>query len=223
MRDQFANPVTAVQTVSFSVTAREGSIASATAPTGSNGSVNAPAWRLGKSAVLQTLHVSLASIPALDISAIVATAYKIDVRFFGPTMTALQQALFINAAHRLEGIVTGDVLDAQAGPCLYRNVAAAGQPAKYMPAAGVMQFDAADINTLAGSGSLQEVIMHEMLHVLGVGVLWEDRGQLSGKGTTDPRHTGALTRQGCVAVSGTVTCAISVPVEATGSETWATP
>jgi hypothetical protein len=52
--------------------------------------------------------------------------------------------------------------------------------------------------------------------VLGFGVIWEDRALLTGKDTPDPRFTGAAARAGCVAVGGTVTCAQSVPVEATG-------
>ncbi len=104
----------------------------------------------------------------------------------------------------------GKVL-AQAGPCFIRGTATGDQTA-----VGTMQFDSADLGTLSGAGSLQEVITHEMMHVVGVGTLWEDRGQLIGAGTPDPRYTGTQGRQGCVAVGGTVSCAASVPVENDG-------
>jgi hypothetical protein len=248
------------QIVTFS-TIDGGGILDAFADTSdANGTVTVPPWRLGKLAVAQTVRATLGALPPLNISAVVTTFYRIDVRFFGTSMTAQQQALFTNAARRIEGFVTGDVIDAQAtnvdiatpcnmpgqpqmneliddvvifasiqdidgqgkilaqaGPCLYRDVAPAGSAVKqFMPAVGTMQFDAADINTLTGGGSLQEVITHEMLHVLGFGVLWRDRQLLAGDGTSDPRFTGAQARQGCQAASGTVTCAATVPVEGTG-------
>lgn len=255
VQDAQGHPI-ANQTITLTVTAGGGSLTSTSATSDANGTVTLPTWKLGKAATPQTVTATLNNI-TLQINATVTTLYSIVVRFFGDPMDAAQQALFTNAASRISGFITGDVIDAnaqnldltpcglnnqqlnelvddvviyasiqqidgpgkilaQAGPCYYRNAAPAGQPQQFMPAVGSMQFDAADINTLAGAGSLQEVITHEMLHVLGFGVLWEDRGILAGKDTPDPRYTGAQGRQGCVSVSGTVTCATSVPVEATG-------
>jgi hypothetical protein len=37
---------------------------------------------------------------------------------------------------------------------------------------GVMSFDSADIGSLESNGSLQNVILHEMAHVIGIGSLW---------------------------------------------------
>ncbi len=56
----------------------------------------------------------------------------------------------------------------QAGPCYMRN--------SLLPIAGVMRFDTADLDGLATSGSLDETIIHEMGHVLGIGTLWERKG-----------------------------------------------
>ena len=39
---------------------------------------------------------------------------------------------------------------------------------------GAMTFDTADLNNLELSGSLQDVILHEMAHVLGFGTLWNE-------------------------------------------------
>lgn len=247
------------QTVNFIVTAGGGSLSALTAVSDANGIVTVPSWKLGKSASAQTVTATVSTTSVtLAINAAVSTNYAIVVRFFGNPMTAAQQALFTNAAARISGFLTGDIIDAnaqnvdvaqcgvsgqpplneviddiliyasiqdidgpgkilaQAGPCLGRP---GGTQNQFMPAVGSMQFDAADIDNLSGAGSLQEVITHEMLHVLGFGVLWDDppnRAYLTGRDTPDPRYIGPQGRQGCLASSGTVTCATSVPVEATG-------
>ena len=53
-----------------------------------------------------------------------------------------------------------------AGPCYVRS-------ASYLPFVGRMRFDEADMDRLAASGSLENVILHEMGHVLGIGTLWD--------------------------------------------------
>ncbi|MEK7402992.1 MAG: leishmanolysin-related zinc metalloendopeptidase [Gemmatimonadota bacterium] len=99
---------------------------------------------------------------------------------------------------------------ASAGPCFVR------QPGN-TPILGVMSFDLADINSLSGNGSLQEVITHEMLHVVGLGSLWGScsvcRNFIDGAGTIDPQYNASLARVGCVATGGTVSCATKVPAE----------
>jgi len=248
--------------VTFAVTSGFGALSKVVDTSDASGVVEVTGWTLGKSALPQKVTATVTGSPTvtLDVLANVQTSYNIEVRFFGPTMTPVQQALFTNAAARLEGIIIGDVINAdargqnidlatscnvsgqppfselvddviiyasirdidgpgkilaQAGPCLTRDAGTTGNPMP-MPAVGEMQFDAADINNLTGAGSLQEVITHEMSHVLGFGTLWEDRGLVSGSGTSDPRYTGAAGKQGCVDIGGTVSCALSVPLENTG-------
>ena len=60
---------------------------------------------------------------------------------------------------------------ALAGPCLVRN-------SNNTPVIGGMTFDIADLPRLESSGQLEEVILHEMGHVLGIGALWELAGLL---------------------------------------------
>jgi hypothetical protein len=73
----------------------------------------------------------------------------------------------------------------QAGPCLDRS-------ANKLTAYGIMRFDSADIAWLEASGQLDEVIFHEMGHVLGIGTLWDyERSLLRDAGTEDPRFVGA--------------------------------
>lgn len=99
---------------------------------------------------------------------------------------------------------------ASAGPCFVR------QPGN-TPILGVMTFDLADINALSGSGSLQEVITHEMLHVVGLGSLWGSctvcRNFIDNPGTLDPLYNASQARASCVSVGGTASCATKVPAE----------
>jgi hypothetical protein len=73
----------------------------------------------------------------------------------------------------------------QSGPCQVR-------PGSLLPDIGYMQFDTADLEYLEGRGQLDEVVLHEMLHVLGFGywdILWPTL--IVGTGTPDPVFTGA--------------------------------
>jgi hypothetical protein len=84
---------------------------------------------------------------------------------------------------------------------------------------GAMELDVADLNAGLASGRSQEVVLHEMLHVLGLGTLWlfiPDTGQAAlvrDTGTFSPKFTGIKARQACQGMGGTVTCANFVPVE----------
>lgn len=58
----------------------------------------------------------------------------------------------------------------QAGPRFYRNV-------DLLPVTGVMFFDVADLDFLDQLDLFEEVIVHEMGHVLGVGTAWANFGR----------------------------------------------
>lgn len=122
------------------------------------------------------------------------------------------QAIFESAADRWESIIIADVPDvdinnifiddvvitaqfgpidgpsgilAQAGPSLFRSDT-------NIPAAGSMSFDSDDfdVDDPATLASLEDVIVHEMGHVLGIGTVWAELGFLTGQGTDDPRYIG---------------------------------
>jgi hypothetical protein len=100
---------------------------------------------------------------------------------------------------------------ARAGPCLVR------QPTEgYLTLVGVMEFDEADMGLMAANGYLQDVITHEMLHVIGVGTLWSARGLLAFAGTPSIAFTGGASQQGCIDSGGFVICETGVPVENSG-------
>jgi hypothetical protein len=97
----------------------------------------------------------------------------------------------------------------QAGPCLVRSSSG-------LPMVGVMLFDSADLEMLEEAGQLEAVILHEMLHVVGFGTIWSERGLLSGAMTLDPIFTGAAALDAFVNNDGTAYQGNAVPVENTG-------
>jgi len=99
---------------------------------------------------------------------------------------------------------------AQAAPCYSRDAN------DLRTVVGVMEFDADDLNTLSNTGTLQDVITHEMLHVLGFGVFWNDLNLLTGFDTPTVGYLGSGGINGCILTGGTNTCLNSVPVENTG-------
>lgn len=104
----------------------------------------------------------------------------------------------------------GQIL-ASAGPCFIRT----GATNNKIPVMGVMKFDINDIGTLSGNGSLQEVITHEMMHVLGLGSLWGSSyfNFVNGSGTADPQYNAPAAKAACQGVGGVGTCANGVPLE----------
>ena len=56
----------------------------------------------------------------------------------------------------------------QAGPTRFRKEGG-------LPYMGVMEFDVADVASIAAGGTLPSVVMHEMAHVLGLERLWSRR------------------------------------------------
>ncbi|MCF2869708.1 matrixin family metalloprotease [Octadecabacter sp. G9-8] len=130
---------------------------------------------------------------------------------FSGEFTAARRAVFERAAQRWETIIetqfepiefegtdiTGVRIDAsiadidgpsgvlgQAGPTVLR-------PGSELPLVGIMEFDQADIVTLENAGSFEDVILHEMAHVLGFGTLWARNNLIAGAGSLDPRFVGA--------------------------------
>lgn len=126
-----------------------------------------------------------------------------------PTINETVDDLLIYASVQpIDG--AGKIL-AEAGPCTYRPDAQGN-----LTAIGVMLFDSADVATMAAQGILQDVITHEMLHVVGIGTLWSTKNLLAGAGTSAVSYFGGQGVAGCVGDGGASTCAQSVPVENNG-------
>jgi hypothetical protein len=99
----------------------------------------------------------------------------------------------------------GGILGA-AGPCLARS-------ADLLTLYGIMFFDTADLDFLEDFDILDEVIVHEMGHVLGFGTLWNFGRTLLQGTTADPRFVGLAAIAGYHEVGGR---GPSVPVEEDG-------
>lgn len=94
-----------------------------------------------------------------------------------------------------------------AGPCSIRL-------SNSLTIYGLMRFDTADLTNMESNGTLRDVILHEMGHVLGLGTLWATKGLITGAGTLDPFFTGAQANQKFDDIGGdTYTGGGTVPVE----------
>ncbi len=76
-----------------------------------------------------------------------------------------------------------------AGPCAIRDIDDPG-PGRALPVLGRMRFDVADLANLEANGTLRDVVLHEMGHVLGIGSLWSFFDLLVGAGGTGPFFVG---------------------------------
>lgn len=109
--------------------------------------------------------------------AIIETAFE-PVTFDGRRLDGLLIEVSIAPIDGPEGVL------GQAGPTALR-------PGSELPLAGIMQFDTADVERLETNASFEDVVLHEMAHVLGFGTLWARAGLVQASGTNNPRFTGA--------------------------------
>jgi hypothetical protein len=136
--------------------------------------------------------------------------FHIEVRFLGGLTTEQQQA-FKDAADRWAQVIVGDLLDVtlpdgtviddvridaagvfidgpgrvlgRAGPDDLRPLEAGDEA--FLPYTGGMEFDTADIPRMMNEGVWDDVIMHEMGHVLGMlDFVWSLKGLVKDKGMT---------------------------------------
>lgn len=159
--------------------------------------------------------------------------FNIEVRFLGG-LTSSQRSVFTLAAARWSEVILGDLpavmidgqevddlrIDAkgeiidgprgtlgQAGPEFIRRDSS-------LPITGSMTFDTADLASMESDGSLEDVIIHEMGHVLGLGTLWEEMGLVEGANTSNWRYTGPNAAREFGALMGRDSA--PVPVETDG-------
>lgn len=171
----------------------------------------------------------------------VESPYTIEVRFRGG-LTERQKQAFRSAADRWVNLIVGDlpamlvngeVIDdvlifadgsdidgpggilGQAGPIDLRP-ASAGKAAR-LPATGQMSFDKADLKAMEQRQTLNDVITHEMGHVLGVGgLVWRLKGLLKNADTDNPTFSGKAAMKEYRALRGDGAANKRVPVENTG-------
>jgi len=165
--------------------------------------------------------------------------FTIEVRFLGG-LSQHQKDAFKRAADRWSRVIVGDlpsviadgeVIDdvlilaqgadidgvggilGQAGPTHLRPRSA--ENTAFIPAKGIMTFDIADLANMEQNSTLEDVITHEMGHVLGIGTIWSRKNLLTGTDRENPIFTGqrAMVEYGNLRGGEIPT---SVPVENTG-------
>lgn len=144
-----------------------------------------------------------------------SSPFKIQIRFLGG-LNARQKSAFTKAADRWTRIIVGDLptvrvdgeliddvlilaqgsaidgpgrILGQAGPTHVRPRGAGASA--LLPVKGLMSFDTADLKKMATDGTLNDVIAHEMGHVLGIGTVWELKRLLKRPRTPNPSFAGA--------------------------------
>lgn len=122
--------------------------------------------------VSEQVRSSFVEAEAFWENVIVGDLPDVDVRFEQacvPDQDAYVQGL-IDDLHIFVAVRSIDGVDGvlgAAGPCLSHS------SRNNLPLAGYMEFDSADLDRYADEGRLDEIIIHEMGHVLGFGgVLW---------------------------------------------------
>jgi subtilisin family serine protease len=167
-----------------------------------------------------------------------ATGFQITITYPDSTLTTSQKAVFQQAASRWEEIIVGDlpnVTDPSTGQVIDDIIISATAPAidgaggilgqagptdvrsgpRGLPWKGIMEFDSADLAALEANGTLKDVILHEMGHVLGFGGLWQSFGLVTGLGGNNPLYVGTNALREYRSLFGVPT-ATGVPVENQG-------
>ncbi len=145
------------------------------------------------------------------------SGFNIEIVFEGDLWTDENQQAFIDAAEYLSTVIIGDVTDfrgnlgdgiveiddiqitaeiseidgvggtlGSAGPTYIRTDTS-------LPISGSMEFDTDDVDDLIADDDWYDVVLHEMIHVLGFGTLWETLDLITNYGTDDDpdyRYTG---------------------------------
>lgn len=161
-------------------------------------------------AAFQAAKARIETVVTTDLSDVSTTTYDIASCGLtgGPQVTEPVDDIIIYAAvDSIDG--PGGILGSS-GPCYVRNVT------NGLPVIGVMHFDKADLQNLVNTGQLNDVILHEMLHSLGVGTLWQGDRLTINFGTSTTAFIGGQAIAECQATGGGAVCASSVPLENTG-------
>jgi hypothetical protein len=187
----------------------------------------------------ESYHARASKQAAMKLAA-ATSPFTIEVRFLGG-LTRKQKRAFTKAADRWTQVIVGDLpsvmvdgeliddvlilaqgididgpgeILGQAGPTRLRPKSA-GKSA-FLPAKGEMQFDTADLEAMEADGTLNDVITHEMGHVLGIGTIWTHKRLLKGARTSNPTFRGAKAMKEYGKLKGVQSA--RVPVENKGGQ-----
>lgn len=131
------------------------------------GTASADLQAIARQAAARWAQIVVAALPAhrVDIS---AGACDIGTPAVHETVQNLLVLVQIDAIDGVDGTV------AWAGPCVLRNSAAG--PGTGLPSVGAITLDSVDLRRMLSRGQstlVQDVVTHEMGHILGIGTLWD--------------------------------------------------
>lgn len=131
----------------------------------------------------------------------------------GPGVPAINEEITnVRVYIRFDSIDGPGSILGRAGPCFIRT-------ATGLPVVGFVELDTADLSTLERTGTLDDVMTHEIGHVLGLQSFnWARRGLVVNQGGLDPHFQGAVGREGFAAIGGGSYTGIPVPLENTGGQ-----
>lgn len=164
---------------------------------------------------------------------VVPSSFEIELDFMGG-LTETQKQIFESCARRWSEVIVGALTPAKIGTRNVSNVlifaegreidgpgSVLGQAgpthlrsSSFLPIAGQMAFDRADLSKMEDSGMLRDVILHEMAHVLGFGTIWRYLHMLDDAGNFIGKEAVAIWNK--MEVPDVPTGAKSVPIEKSG-------
>lgn len=134
------------------------------------------------------------------------SGFNIELQFSNNNISASQRQAFNKAADRWSRVITGDLPNINGVDDLLintnvSNIDGAGnvlgtagptwlRSDSLLPFQGNMSFDSSDLANIERNGNLDDLIFHEMGHVIGFGTLWQQKGLIQGAGTNNPLFTG---------------------------------
>lgn len=107
VQDQFGNGIPNQQ-VTFLATVGGGTVAPGLITTNASGVATGAIWRLGTRGGPQTATATAGAF-STSFSATTQSSYVLDLRFFGPAMSAEAQTAFVNAANRIKAAIVGQI------------------------------------------------------------------------------------------------------------------
>ena len=209
-------------------------------------------WTTGTHAETSTDVVVPTTEEDTTTGEIVVSEFNIELQFVAEVSDLVNEA-FVRAVQRWERVIVGDLPDVPSadvpcgtehrvrggvddlvifvevkpidGPQRILGAAApcAVRRADGLPLAGLMQFDEVDLEDFARRGRLEEIVLHEMGHVLGIGSLWPNRGLLRDRSPGDNENVdtwfaGEAAIEAFDQVGGGQYQGAKVPVENVGGE-----
>jgi Leishmanolysin len=120
----------------------------------------------------------------------------------------VKNLLILVHLREISDTVPGQSILGESGPCLVRD------PGN-IPVLGVMSLNSSTLTSLAGSGLLNDVVKHELAHLLGFGTVWDLDDLLQDSTSNNPWFSGTEAQAAFRSADPSYTSRI-VPVEGGG-------